>query len=170
MKTSADGRLSKLKTNTLMVDNLNANAKDSKGIQNRDVIGISTNDISNGTVEENENVFITDSQSCLAANENENDSLSLVLRPGLKSQVLLTPPKTYIPSNRYASCRLLDFDGNKEFYATNQTFLTRSAVYLIVADIDDDIVMPSANNYFADFHIIRGKYDICLPRRTFMHL
>ncbi|XP_052097366.1 probable serine/threonine-protein kinase roco8 [Mytilus californianus] len=47
--------------------------------------------------------------------------------------------------------------GQKEFYATHQAFLTSSAVYLVVADMKDDISKQGLSQYFADFQHI-GEY------------
>ncbi|CAG2223186.1 unnamed protein product [Mytilus edulis] len=61
------------------------------------------------------------------------------------------------PSNLYALCELWDFAGQKEFYATHQAFLTSSAVYLVVADMKDDISKQGLSQCFADFQNI-GEY------------
>ncbi|VDI71250.1 Hypothetical predicted protein, partial [Mytilus galloprovincialis] len=47
--------------------------------------------------------------------------------------------------NQYATCGFWDFAGQKEFYATHQTFLSSNAVYLVVANIADDITDKFAN-------------------------
>ncbi|CAG2232255.1 unnamed protein product [Mytilus edulis] len=61
------------------------------------------------------------------------------------------------PSNLYALCELWDFAGQREFYATHQAFLTSSAVYLVVADMKDDIRKPELSQCFADFQHV-GEY------------
>jgi GTPase SAR1 family protein len=36
-----------------------------------------------------------------------------------------------LPKEVFADCAIWDFAGQKEFYATHQTFLTNSAIYLL---------------------------------------
>ncbi|VDI57301.1 Hypothetical predicted protein [Mytilus galloprovincialis] len=48
-------------------------------------------------------------------------------------------------------CGIWDFAGKKDYYATHQTFFTPHAIYLIVADITDDI-QPMEYD---------GQFDIC---------
>ncbi|XP_063418386.1 uncharacterized protein LOC134701177 [Mytilus trossulus] len=61
------------------------------------------------------------------------------------------------PSNLFALCELWDFAGQKEFYATHQAFLTSCAVYIVVADMKDDISKQSLSQCFDDFKNI-GEY------------
>ncbi|CAC5417068.1 unnamed protein product [Mytilus coruscus] len=152
MKVSAEEGFSKLTSNTPVVDKLNAKDTESKEIHSLDIVSTSTNDISN--VEENEHLIITDRNSCLAENKNMYDSLSLVLPPDLISHVFPTTSNSHISSNLYASCRLWDFAGQGEFYATHQAFLTSSAVYVLVADIVDDISKQVDKHHLADFRNI----------------
>lgn len=46
-----------------------------------------------------------------------------MLRKGLNAKV---------DNNKFADCIIMDFAGQKEYYSTHQTFLTRNAVYLVV--------------------------------------
>ncbi|CAG2241724.1 unnamed protein product [Mytilus edulis] len=73
------------------------------------------------------------------------------------SRVFSTTSASNIPSNHYALCGLWDFAGQKEFYATHQAFLTNSALYLVVADMKDDISKQDASQYSADFKNV-GEY------------
>lgn len=93
----------------------------------------------------------------LAENKNiwKNESLPLVMPTDLMSHMLLQSTPT-TSSNLYALCELWDFAGQKEFYATHQAFLTSNAVYLVVADMDDDISKEDINLYFADFKDVGG--------------
>ncbi|XP_052072270.1 uncharacterized protein LOC127710457 isoform X2 [Mytilus californianus] len=45
-------------------------------------------------------------------------------------------------------CGIWDFAGQKEYYATHQTFLTPHAIYLLVADITDDIKKVQYDDQF----------------------
>lgn len=42
-------------------------------------------------------------------------------------------------TQQYADCGFWDFAGQKDFYATHQTFLSTNAIYLLVADISKDL-------------------------------
>ncbi|XP_063418366.1 probable serine/threonine-protein kinase pats1 [Mytilus trossulus] len=85
-----------------------------------------------------------------------NDKKILVLPEDLLSNVFSTPTVN-TTSNQYALCELWDFAGQKEFYATHQAFLTSSAVYLVVANMEDDIRKQGLGQCFADYQNI-GEY------------
>lgn len=61
---------------------------------------------------------------------------------GNMDQILSEVKKEYeeMSSNDMVECGLWDFAGEKEYYVTHQTFLTQNAIYLIVADLTEDIV------------------------------
>ncbi|XP_052073785.1 uncharacterized protein LOC127711717 isoform X1 [Mytilus californianus] len=44
-----------------------------------------------------------------------------------------------LSENEYADCGLWDFAGQKEFYATHQAFITSNSIFLLVADISQDV-------------------------------
>lgn len=94
----------------------------------------------------------------LDENIDNNESLSLVMPRDLVSHVF-TNSATNTPSIPYALCELWDFAGQKEFYATHQAFLTSNAVYLVVADMKDDISKQGISQYFADFQDVGGMLD-----------
>ncbi|XP_063412340.1 uncharacterized protein LOC134695076 isoform X2 [Mytilus trossulus] len=48
-------------------------------------------------------------------------------------------------NKQYADCGFWDFAGQKEFYATHQTFLSANAVYLLVVDISKDFAAKTYN-------------------------
>lgn len=87
----------------------------------------------------------------------ENKSLTLVMPSDLMSRVFSTTSTSTIPSNHYALCGLWDFAGQQEFYATHQAFLTSSAIYLLVADMADDISKQDLKQGFTDFKHVGGK-------------
>lgn len=91
-------------------------------------------------------------------NIDKNESLSLFMPGDLVSHVF-TNSATNTPSIPYALCELWDFAGQKEFYATHQAFLTSNAVYLVVADMKDDISKQGISQYFADFKDVGGMLD-----------
>ncbi|CAC5379494.1 unnamed protein product [Mytilus coruscus] len=92
----------------------------------------------------------------LDENIDNNESLALVMPGDLVSHVF-TNSATNTPSKPHALCELWDFAGQKEFYATHQAFLTSNAVYLVVADINEDISKQGISQYFADFQDV-GEY------------
>ncbi|XP_076116774.1 uncharacterized protein LOC143084249 [Mytilus galloprovincialis] len=47
--------------------------------------------------------------------------------------------KDKMKSEGLVECGIWDFAGQKDYYATHQTFFTPNAIYLLVADIEDDI-------------------------------
>ncbi|CAG2207988.1 unnamed protein product [Mytilus edulis] len=106
----------------------------------------------------------TDTGSHLSPNEGDIMVSSPLMPKDLISQVLSSTPTSNTPSERHALCGLWDFAGQKEFYATHQAFLTSTAIYLLVADIADDICKKGVKQYFADFHnvggIIINKYNL----------
>ncbi|XP_052097330.1 uncharacterized protein LOC127732305 [Mytilus californianus] len=98
----------------------------------------------------------SDAKINLDNNKETNKSSSLVMPEDLMSN-MFSKSTVNSPSNLYALCELWDFAGQKEFYATHQAFLTSSAVYLVVADMKDDISKQGLGQYFADFQHI-GEY------------
>ncbi|XP_063409161.1 uncharacterized protein LOC134692632 [Mytilus trossulus] len=98
----------------------------------------------------------TDTKGHLYKNEDMIESASLLMPADLMSNVVSkSTEKT--SSNLYALCDLWDFAGQKEFYATHQAFLTSTALYLVVADMKDDISKQGLSQCFADFQDI-GEY------------
>lgn len=59
---------------------------------------------------------------------NLNEMTSAILEPYLEHC------DTEQPKERFASCWLWDFAGQKDFYATHQAFLSSCAIYVLVAD------------------------------------
>lgn len=57
-------------------------------------------------------------------------------------------------SEGLVECGFWDFAGQKEYYATHQTFFTPHAIYLLVADIGDDI---KDTKHETNFSSIGGK-------------
>ncbi|CAG2257345.1 unnamed protein product [Mytilus edulis] len=98
--------------------------------------------------------FTTDDKVNL--DNKQNESSLLVMPEDLMSHVF-SKSTVNAPLNLYALCELWDFAGQKEFYATHQAFLTSSAVYLVVADMKDDISKQGLGQCFADFQNI-GEY------------
>ncbi|VDH97162.1 Hypothetical predicted protein [Mytilus galloprovincialis] len=98
-----------------------------------------------------------DSSKYLKENEDENKSSLLTMPEDLLARVLSKTSNSYIASNQHALCGLWDFAGQKEFYATHQAFLTSCAIYLVVADIDDDISKQDITQYFADYSEVGVK-------------
>ncbi|VDH95466.1 Hypothetical predicted protein [Mytilus galloprovincialis] len=89
-------------------------------------------------------------------NEYKNESTSLVMPADLMSNVF-SESTDNTSSNLYTLCDLWDFAGQKEFYATHQAFLTSCAVYLVVADMKDDIRNQDLSQCSANFQDI-GEY------------
>ncbi|CAC5387918.1 unnamed protein product [Mytilus coruscus] len=56
-------------------------------------------------------------------------------------------PLSEYPNDQYADCGFWDFAGQKEFYATHQTFLSRNAIYLLVVDVSEDFEMNTFKKY-----------------------
>lgn len=64
-------------------------------------------------------------------------------------------------NNQLADCGFWDFAGQKEFYATHQTFLSANAVYLLVADTSKDFTKKTYNDMIEDkFDCLGGIYPI----------
>ncbi|CAC5396546.1 unnamed protein product [Mytilus coruscus] len=62
--------------------------------------------------------------------------------------------KDKMTSEGLVECGIWDFAGQKDYYATHQTFFTPYAIYILVADITDDIKDVEGD---ADFDVI-GEY------------
>lgn len=63
-------------------------------------------------------------------------------------------------SGDLVECGIWDFAGQKDYYATHQTFFTPYAIYLLVVDIEDDI-KPITHDE-DDCTCIGGKLVVCL--------
>ncbi|CAC5423659.1 unnamed protein product [Mytilus coruscus] len=68
-----------------------------------------------------------------------------------------SPLREY-PSDQYADCGFWDFAGQKEFYATHQTFLSRNAIYLLVVDVSEDFEMNTFENMIENQYDKNGEY------------
>ncbi|CAC5421161.1 unnamed protein product [Mytilus coruscus] len=88
---------------------------------------------------DNTPTYKIDRKNDMKVNLDKNQSSLLVMPEDLMANVF-TKSTAKTPRNLYALCELWDFAGQKEFYATHQAFLTSSAVYLVVADMKDDIL------------------------------
>ncbi|CAG2240018.1 unnamed protein product [Mytilus edulis] len=102
----------------------------------------------------------TDTKAGLEKNEDTNETASLAMPDDLLSSVFSKSNENTL-SNLYALCELWDFAGQKEFYATHQAFLTSSAVYLVVANMKDDISKQGLSQCFAEFQNIGEYVDFC---------
>ncbi|CAC5373137.1 unnamed protein product [Mytilus coruscus] len=100
--------------------------------------------------------FTTNAKVNLDKNDDENES-SLLVMPGDLMSHVFSKSTLKAPQGHYATCELWDFAGQKDFYATHQAFLTSSAVYLVVADMNDDIIKQDLNQCFQDYQHI-GEY------------
>ncbi|CAG2237840.1 unnamed protein product [Mytilus edulis] len=94
---------------------------------------------SQNNVSDHQIVINTASMCILPENEARNISKQLVMPLDLMSEVFDTTSTSDSLSMHYALCGLWDFAGQKEFYGTHQAFLTSSAIYLVVADMDTEI-------------------------------
>ncbi|CAG2217722.1 TTN [Mytilus edulis] len=61
-------------------------------------------------------------------------------------------------SEKFADCAFWDFAGQKEFYATHQTFLSANAVYLLVVDISEDFKSKTYENMIEKEFDSIGEY------------
>lgn len=104
------------------------------------------------------NLTDPDTKNIVKKIEDMNKSLSLEMQSGLMSPLFLTRSTSNIPTNHYALCGLWDFAGQQEFYATHQAFLTSSAIYLVVADLAEDICKQRFMQCFADFRHVGGTH------------
>lgn len=58
-------------------------------------------------------------------------------------------------SENLVECGIWDFAGQKDYYATHQTFFTQHAIYLLVTDVMDDLKPITQNE--DDCYCIEGK-------------
>ena len=71
-----------------------------------------------------------------------------------------------LPKEFFADCVIWDFAGQKEFYATHQTFLTNSAIYLLTADLSKELSSQRLKKiYDVDFGKVGCKYILLLDYR-----
>ncbi|CAC5404652.1 unnamed protein product [Mytilus coruscus] len=167
---SNTSNLSQSETSTPIVNKMSSNATgegnisgldnasmSTKGTKDNDEIILNTDKMD--SMEENENGTSTDLKEIFVENKDcfTNKSYSLVMPSDLMARVFSTTSASNIPSNNYALCGIWDFAGQKDFYATHQAFLTNSAIYLVVADMDDDIVKQDVKQFNADFQHV-GEY------------
>ncbi|CAG2188078.1 unnamed protein product [Mytilus edulis] len=64
----------------------------------------------------------------------------------------------FLSSEEFADCAFWDFAGQKEFYATHQTFLSANAVYLLVVDISEDFKSKTYENMIEKEFDSIGEY------------
>ncbi|VDI45256.1 Hypothetical predicted protein [Mytilus galloprovincialis] len=126
---------------------------------NRDDPNMQVDQINYSTVNHPDNTasYKKDRKNDMKVNMVNNQSSLLVMPEDLMAKVF-TKSTAKTPRNLFALCELWDFAGQKEFYATHQAFLTSSAVYLVVADMKDDILRGEDKpKCSADFQHI-GEY------------
>ncbi|VDI73775.1 Hypothetical predicted protein, partial [Mytilus galloprovincialis] len=126
---------------------------------NRDDPNMQVDQINYSTVNHPDNTasYKKDRKNDMKVNMVNNQSSLLVMPEDLMAKVF-TKSTAKTPRNLFALCELWDFAGQKEFYATHQAFLTSSAVYLVVADMKDDILREEDKpKCSADFQHI-GEY------------
>jgi hypothetical protein len=71
-----------------------------------------------------------------------------------------------LPKEVFADCAIWDFAGQKEFYATHQTFLTNSAIYLLTAGLSKELSSQRLTKiYDVDFGKVGCKYILFLDYR-----
>lgn len=109
-----------------------------------------------GNIKEDDNDINNDTKDISIEKKDTKKSLTLVMPLDLMSHVFSKTSTSNIPSNHHALCGLWDFAGQKDFYATHQTFLTSSAIYLVVADMADDIFREGRKHCFEDFQNVGG--------------
>lgn len=74
-----------------------------------------------------------------SANQN-SDQIAEAMIDKMDDIILYVKKKKGAMTNEgLIECGIWDFAGQKEYYATHQTFLTPYAIYLLVVDIEDDI-------------------------------
>ncbi|CAG2199547.1 unnamed protein product [Mytilus edulis] len=99
------------------------------------------------------NCFTDESQDSgtFSININGNDTtVALIVKAGQEIQN---------QTEKFADCGFWDFAGQKEFYATHQTFLSANAVYLLVVDISKDFTTKTYNKMIEkEFDSIGGRH------------
>ncbi|CAG2213570.1 LRRK2 [Mytilus edulis] len=66
--------------------------------------------------------------------------------------------KTANQNEEFADCGFWDFAGQKEFYATHQTFLSTNAIYLLVVDISKECAGKTHKDMIEDEFYKVGEY------------
>ncbi|XP_063411263.1 uncharacterized protein LOC134694196 [Mytilus trossulus] len=94
-----------------------------------------------------------DSGSYIITIRGCDHSVELNVKASQKPQVL-----SIDQSEEYADCAFWDFAGQKEFYATHQTFLSANAVYLLVVDISEDFKSKTYENMIEKEFDTIGEY------------
>lgn len=160
---------SDLKPSTLMIDTSNTNVVEETDIGPLSNMSAYTND-SKGNIAKLDDIHkmennsgdqlvrFLNSKSDSKENEDVNKQVSLLMPLDLMSRVFSKTSTSDVPTDLEALCGLWDFAGQKEFYATHQAFLTKSAVYLVVADITEDIFKQGVEQHSTDFQHVGGIY------------
>ncbi|XP_052083874.1 uncharacterized protein LOC127721233 isoform X2 [Mytilus californianus] len=158
------GNDSDLKSSILMADNPSEYVTNGRNVNPIDNVSTSSNGIkvSLDTVDQMDfdtkvNSRLANRENHFNENEHEKKPSSLIMPDDLMSNVFSETPNSNDPANLHALCGLWDFAGQREFYATHQAFLTKNAVYLVVANMEEDICKQGVKQCFADFPDI-GEY------------
>lgn len=157
------GTDSDLKSSIRMADNPCKYVTDDRHVNHIDNVSTSSHGIkvSFDTVDQIDttgNSSLTNIDSYFNKNEHEEKPSSLIMPDDLVSNVFSKTPNSNDPANLHALCGLWDFAGQREFYATHQAFLTKNAVYLVVANMEEDICKKDVKQCFADFPDIGGNH------------
>ncbi|XP_071139815.1 uncharacterized protein [Mytilus edulis] len=156
------GTDSDLKSSIRMADNPCKYVTDDRHVNHIDNVSTSSHGskVSLDTVDQIDtkgNSSLANIDSYFNKNEHEEKPSSLIMPDDLVSNVFSKTPNSNDPANLHALCGLWDFAGQREFYATHQAFLTKNAVYLVVANMEEDICKKDVKQCFAAFPDI-GEY------------
>ncbi|XP_063448205.1 uncharacterized protein LOC134727748 [Mytilus trossulus] len=90
-------------------------------------------------------------------NSNKSDQITAAISEHMDDILFYVKNKEHkMTSEGLVECGIWDFAGQKDYYATHQTFFTPDAIYLLVVDITDDI---EAVQYSKQFNIdSSGEY------------
>lgn len=71
---------------------------------------------------------------------NKSDLITAAIKEYMDDILFYVKDKKHkMTSEGLVECGIWDFAGQKDYYATHQTFFTQDAIYLLVVDIKDDI-------------------------------
>lgn len=84
-------------------------------------------------------------------NLNKSDQITAAISENMDDILYYVKNKKHkMTSEGLVECGIWDFAGQKDYYATHQTFFTPDAIYLLVVDITDDIEAVQHSKQFTN--------------------
>lgn len=122
-------------------------------VKNTDTVYLSADKPNFGNLDERDMKMVEQMPDTFEKQKSENskksDQITAAISEHMDDILFYVKNKKHkMTSEGLVECGIWDFAGQKDYYATHQTFFTPDAIYLLVVDITDDIEAVQHNKQF----------------------